>query len=168
MKIPSFFAPLLATSALFFGMSVHPWAAPPQYWPAMQRGEKDVFVRALQLLLRAHGYGLSVNGSFGRATRQDLRQFQTTHQLVASGVTNDPTWEALLVTLHQGSKGPAVLAAQALLRQAGYAVVSDGIFGSNMKAAVLKYQKQTGHTTDGIIGQNTWYELLGGSASGGD
>ena len=97
-----------------------------------------------------------------------MKQFQQAHRLVAGGETNAPTWEALIPALHQGSKGPAVRAAQIELRAAGYAVVTDGVFGPRMNAAVQRYQTQTGHTPDGVIGRNTWYELLGGFEPGND
>ncbi|MGI4788684.1 MAG: peptidoglycan-binding domain-containing protein [Janthinobacterium lividum] len=164
--------PALATTFFLamciFGMNPHAGAAPLRSWPTVALGEHDGMVRALQFLLSSHGYSVSSDGFFGRGTEKTLRKFQQAHQLVASGETNDPTWEALLIPLHQGSKGPAVRAAQFELRQAGYAVGGDGVFGSQLKAVVQKYQKQTGHTVDGIIGRNTWYELLGGDESAGD
>ena len=151
-----------------FGISVPANAAPLRNWPSVTLGQHDGTVRVLQALLATHGYNVSADGFFGRATEKALRQFQKAHQLIASGETNDPTWEALIVPIHQGSKGPAVRAAQFELRAAGYAVVMDGIFGSHMKVVVQRYQKQTGHTADGIIGGNTWYELLGSDEHEGD
>lgn len=142
--------------------------APLRNWPPAVRGDKDANVRAVQLLLTAHGYKVSADGTFGAATQKALRQFQAAHRLVASGETNNPTWEALIVTVHQGSAGPAVRAAQYELRQEGYAVATDGIFDAQMKTAVQKFQKQTGHTADGVIGRKTWYELAGGDDSPGD
>ncbi len=142
--------------------------APLRNWPFAARGDKDAQVRAVQLLLASHGYKTSADSVFGAATQKALRQFQSAHHLVASGETNDPTWEALIVTIHQGSAGPAVRAAQYELRQQGYAVAADGVFGAQMKTAVQTFQKQTGHTSDGVIGRKTWYELVGGDASPGD
>ena len=150
------------------GLNIRSVAAPLRNWPTATLGEHDSTVRVLQYLLAAHGYSMQADGFFGKATEKTLRRFQQTHQLVASGETNDPTWESLIVSLHQGSKGPAVRAAQFELREAGYAVVMDGVFSSQMKTVVQKYQKQTGHTADGLIGRNTWYELLGATEGEGD
>jgi len=138
-------------------------AAPLREWPVSARGDQDVNVRAIQYLLLAHGYALPIDGVFGRTTEKALRQFQSAHRLVASGKTNNATWESLVVPLHQGSKGPAVKAAQVELRNEGYGVAVDGIFGPQMRAVVQKLQSRTGHTADSIVGRNTWYELVGGN-----
>ena len=143
-------------------------AAPLRGWPAVGRDESDANVRAVQYLLAAHGGRVTADGVFGRGTEKALRQFQTAHALVASGKTNDPTWETLIVPLHLGSRGPAVKAAQIELRDEGYAVPVDGVFGPQMKAVTKTYQSRTGHTADGVIGRNTWYELLGGTADAGN
>lgn len=138
-------------------------AAPLRTWPVTTRGDEGANVRALQYLLLAHGYSLPIDGIFGRTTEKALRQFQRAHRLVAGGQTNNPTWESLLVPLRQGSKGPAVKAAQIELRNEGYAVAVDSVFGPHMKDAVQKLQSRTGHTADGIVGRYTWYELVGGN-----
>ncbi len=138
-------------------------AAPLRAWPVSARGDRDVNARAVQYLLLAHGFPLSADGVFGRATEQALRQFQAAHRLVASGKTNDATWEGLLVPVRLGSHGPAVKAAQVELRNDGYGVAVDGVFGPRMKDAVRKLQARTGHTADGIVGRSTWFELVGGN-----
>ena len=55
-----------------------------------------------------------------------------------------------------------------LRRRTGDAVAVDGVFGPQMKAVTKTYQSRTGHTADGVIGRNTWYELLGGSPDAGN
>ena len=137
-------------------------AASLRDWPVSARGDKNTNVTAIQYLLRAHGSSLPVDGVFGRATEKALRQFQSAHRLVASGKTNNATWESLLVPLRRGSHGPAVQAAQVELRDDGYGVAVDGVFGPRMEDAVRNLQSRTGHTADGIVGRNTWYELVGG------
>lgn len=157
---------LLALS--MFSASVCFADTPLRNWPLSIRGEKDTNARTVQLLLAAHGYKVAADSIFGAATQKALRQFQSAHRLVALGETNNPTWEALILTVHQGSTGPAVRAAQYELRSEGYAVAANGIFDAQTKAAVQKFQKQTGHTADGIVGRKTWYELVGGDDSPGD
>ena len=74
-------------------------------WPTDQWGDKDGrggshgTIHALQLLLRAHGYSLVVDGVYGRATEKVVRQFQQTQHLVPRGEMNNPTWEALVVPI---------------------------------------------------------------------
>ena len=157
-----------STVVLSFGLCVCSVAAPLREWPVVARGDHNITVRAFQLLLKARGYNVAADGFFESATQKALRRFQHTHQLVAEGEMNNPTWEALVLPIQQGSLGPAVKAAQIELREEGYAVATDGVFSSRMKSVVLRYQKLTGHTADGIIGRNTWCELLEGNQSEGD
>ncbi len=149
-------------------------AAPLRSWPVEQRmpvNEElpgaDATVRAVQYLLAAHGLPVAPDGFFRHGTEAALRQFQTAHHLVASGKTNNPTWEALIVPLHLGSRGAAVKAAQTEFRDAGYAVAVDGVFGPEMKAVTKTFQVRTAHTADGVIGRSTWYELVGGASDTG-
>ena len=142
-------------------------------WPTYQWGDKDSrgdthgTIHALQLLLRAHGYSLAADGIYGRATEKSVRQFQQAQHLVPSGKMNNPTWEALVVPLKQGSAGPAVTAAQIRLEEAGFAVPPTGRFDAPMKTAVLKYQAQNGRAADGIIGAYTWNTLVEGQDDNG-
>jgi peptidoglycan hydrolase-like protein with peptidoglycan-binding domain len=59
-----------------------------------------------------------------------------------------------LATLRQGSTGPAVSKAQALL-----GIAADGKFGPGTKAAVVAFQTGHGLTPDGVIGPATWQAL---------
>ncbi len=139
-------------------------AAPARDWPYYSRAEAsphvDETVRAAQYLLRARGYPVTADGRFGKSTDAAVRRFQRSRHLIADGTLRPPTWEALVVRVAAGASGPAVSAAQVQLREAGYAVPVDGRFGPRMKAVVRKFQAQTGHSVDGVIGLNTWYELM--------
>jgi len=153
----------LVAFALLTALIPSAQAAPLREWPVSARGDQDVNVRATPHLLVAHGYPVPIGGVFGRATEKALRHFQGAHRLVAGGKTNNAPWESLIVPLRQGSKGSAVKAAQVELRNEGYGVAVDGIFGPQMGDAVRKLQSRTGHTADGSVGRSTWYELVGGS-----
>ena len=64
-------------------------------------------------------------------------------------------------TLRQGNRGNITKLLQEKLVSLGYNTNDvDGIFGSQTKAAVISYQKSRGLSQDGIVGQNTWRELL--------
>lgn len=64
-------------------------------------------------------------------------------------------------TLRQGNRGNITKLLQEKLVSLGYNTNGiDGIFGSQTKAAVISYQKSKGLSQDGIVGQNTWRELL--------
>lgn len=60
-----------------------------------------------------------------------------------------------------GSTGSEVAKIQAVLKKYGYTSESpDGIFGSNTKEAVIKFQKNNGLVPDGIIGDKTYNSLM--------
>ena len=63
-----------------------------------------------------------------------------------------------------GSQGSDVTELQKLLNSKGnYNLATDGIFGAKTQAAVKDYQKNNGLDVDGIVGNNTWGSLTGGS-----
>jgi peptidoglycan hydrolase-like protein with peptidoglycan-binding domain len=72
------------------------------------------------------------------------------------------TWQALIVTVKQGDTGPAVRAAQQLLKgKFGFnAVAVDGIFGPVTAQAVKDFQTSKGIASDGIVGPVTWQKLI--------
>lgn len=66
-------------------------------------------------------------------------------------------------TLKKGTKGKITKLAQEKLISLGYDLGiygADEVFGTATYNAVVKFQKDNGLTTDGIIGQNTWRKLL--------
>lgn len=63
-------------------------------------------------------------------------------------------------TIRFGSKGVYVAVLQDALNTLGYSVGNiDGIFGSNTKKSVLKYQNEKKLKVDGIVGCNTWKKI---------
>lgn len=66
-------------------------------------------------------------------------------------------------TLRKNNKGTQVKVLQWLLNDNGFDCGTvDGIYGSKTLAAVKAYQKAHGLTTDGVVGRNTWTQLLRG------
>lgn len=63
-------------------------------------------------------------------------------------------------TVRYGSRGYAVTQLQLLLREQGYTLQPDGIFGPMTREAVRSYQTSQGLTADGIAGPLTWGSLL--------
>lgn len=68
--------------------------------------------------------------------------------------------------LKYGSYGGDVKDLQNRLNQAGYKLAVDGQFGGQTTKAVQDYQKKNGLTQDGVVGEETWGQLTGGSSSG--
>lgn len=62
--------------------------------------------------------------------------------------------------LRQGDRGNFVMLLQFMLTRYGYNVAVDGVFGPATLAAVRRYQTDNSLAIDGIVGQNTWRNLL--------
>ena len=60
----------------------------------------------------------------------------------------------------QGSRGPNVRAIQQRLRDRGYAIAVDSIFGPKTHQVVVRFQADHGLTRDGIVGPITWAALF--------
>jgi hypothetical protein len=65
------------------------------------------------------------------------------------------------VSVRIGSRGEAVVALQKRLNHHGFGpLVEDGDFGRKTHDSVVQFQMAQGLSVDGIVGQNTWSELM--------
>lgn len=73
-----------------------PKPSPPRY-PGVQlrRGSRGAQVTAVQRRLKARGWTVAVDGSFGPALERTIEQFQQNKNLKADGVVGPDTWAAL-------------------------------------------------------------------------
>ncbi|MFE9097812.1 peptidoglycan-binding protein [Streptomyces sp. NPDC007264] len=117
-------------------------------------------MRTVQYLLNAHGASLTVDGSFGTATYNAVRSFQSAQGLSVDGVVGPNTWQALVVTVRQGDSGSAVTALQRQLNAHGASLTVDGSFGPATDSALRSFQSAHGLTVDGIAGPMTWQALV--------
>lgn len=131
-------------------------------WPLVKKGDQGAEVHAIQHLLRAHGYSLTVDGIFGNKTRAEVQAFQAAKGLSADGIVGAKTWNALISgkTVQNGSSGEAVFAVQRLLHKFGYTLTIDGKFGPITTQAVKDFQQKYGLKVDGIVGPETWKALV--------
>jgi len=133
---------------------------PSTSWPTVQQGQTGEQVKTVQYLLNAHGSSLTVDGAFGSSTTTAVRSFQSSQGLAVDGVVGSQTWQALVVTVQQGSTGPAVRAVQSQLNAHGSSLTVDGVFGSGTTSAVRSFQSSHGLAVDGIVGSQTWQALV--------
>jgi len=140
----------------------------------IRKGAKGpTVVEAQGLLLRA-GYGLPVHGadgSYGAETEAAVKAFQRAHGLTADGIMGPLTWAALdraaqpkpssRPTLRRGNRGNAVVDVQLALRDRGFDLEPDGIFGSITQECVKTFQGTRGLKADGVVGPMTWAALNG-------
>ena len=68
----------------------------------------------------------------------------------------DAITRASASTYRRGSRGDGVKWIQALLKNRGYPVSVDGIFGPNTERMVRHWQGANGLVADGIVGPRTW------------
>lgn len=158
----------------------------------LRLGSEGLSVRQVQFWLRAAAdnyialEGVTVDGLFGRATRQAVLSFQDYFDLTADGVVGLQTWNKLYTvylavvndllapnerpgefpgTLREGSSGTGVRELQYYLYLLGtyYSELTpvevDGIFGQRTTAAVQAWQRMNSLTADGIVGRTTWNSI---------
>jgi len=136
--------------------------------PTISPGATGEAVRRLQRALRrTPNLGLVVDGVFGPATENAVKEFQQGSGLVVDGIVGPQTWAALpngasMPILHQGSAGAVVSSLQQILSNGASGQWNtspgaiDGNFGPATAASVKAFQKWGGVTTDGKVGEQTW------------
>jgi peptidoglycan hydrolase-like protein with peptidoglycan-binding domain len=136
--------------------------------PTIQRNATGGAVRRLQRALRrTPNLGIVVDGVFGPATEQAVKEFQDGANLQVDGIVGPLTWAALpdggpMPLLQVGSTGPVVERLQTVLTNGaadwwGVTPVGiDGIFGPKTKASVEAFQAWGHVGVDGIVGDQTW------------
>lgn len=133
--------------------------------PTLKYGATGAKVQELQRLLK-----ISVDGSFGPATRTAVRTYQSNNGLPVTGVVDSATWTKLRAnpvtsdpgdgdsgdstTLRYGATGAKVKELQRML-----AISIDGSFGPATLAAVRTYQGNNGLPVTGVVDSVTWLKL---------
>jgi len=146
-------------------------------WPVVQKGSQGHPIRTLQLLLRARGHNITVDGLFGPATEAAVKAFQASKGLAADGIVSPQTWTTLVIQVKKGSKGDAVRGVQEEFQfRSGSGdptkgLQIDGIFGPQTESTVRGFQHALSLdipsvAVDGIVGPVTWQALVSGMLSG--
>jgi len=143
--------------------------------PMIKLGAKgDAVKRAQRALHRTPNPSIVVDGVFGPATQQAVKEFQSSASLDADGIVGPATWAALpdggpMPVLKQGSELDAVRPLQELLSGAGNTDLwdtgpgeIDGKFGPKTRASVESFQRWSRlEEVDGIVQDPTWQVQLG-------
>lgn len=146
----------------------------------LRSGARGDSVRTLQRALNDRGASLRVDGVYGPATLQAVRDFQASSGLAVDGVAGRRTWSALgtapaareasssstgTPVLRSGARGDDVRTLQKKLREHGATMTADGVFGNRTDRAVRAFQSSVGLRADGVVGARTWRALNGSQGS---
>lgn len=167
-----------------------------QYRTAIRQGDRGLDVRIIQYYLKFIAYfdsgipDIDVDGIFGPATEEAVREFQAANGLTADGIVGRNTWNALNRVYSQtlnslpdiysgyasliypgyflttGSSGTPVLQLQSMLRRIAEndsdipLIAVDGVFGNATESAVAAFQSQAGLPVNGAVGPLTWNAIV--------
>ena len=130
-------------------------------WPTLRFGSEGFRVATLQhLLTHRRVYALKVDGDFGPRTKAAVVAYQARQGLAKDGVAGPKLWLKLVVTIREGSRGDAVMAAQNALRARGAQLSVDGVLGSATRSAIQAFQLQNQVDASGVVGAETWNKLV--------
>ena len=109
------------------------------------------------------GNFMSQNGSHywadqGKDWQWILNFYYSNIAISTIGSTPPPSAEWPL--LRNGDQGSNVITLQHLLNAHGYTLSADGVFGSGTENAVRSFQTQQQLTADGVVGSQTWSQLV--------
>ncbi len=110
--------------------------------------------------LNAHdwaGFARTYNGPAYRKNRYDKKMARAYRHHAATGRASRPA--ITRPQLQQGARGSAVRELQDTLTRAGIATTTDGIFGPETHAGVVRFQHDNNLAADGIVGPETWARL---------
>lgn len=151
---------------------------------ALQVGDRGPSVTTLQDRLRSAGYfNRSSTGVYSSITEASVRRFQASRGLSVDGIAGPATQRALRGQsyavsgsnyrpisysggLRLGSTGSEVSSIQQRLRNLGYDIAVDGVFGSGTDRAVRQFQASNRLAADGIVGSATRNALYNGTNAG--
>lgn len=149
-----------------------PWDGESYPGRLIRRGDRGPEVQAVQRMLNAFGLRLEVDGHFGPATEEAVKDFQKNHLLEVDGVVGPETWKTLAAgpatekaaaaakpgarVLQAGDTGDDVKAVRDRLIELGYSYLTAGDrWDSLTTTAVTDFQARNRLTVDGQVGPQT-------------
>ena len=134
-------------------------------------GVENTDVEELQNRLYELGYISTVTGYFGTDTEDAVTKFQKLNGLSEDGKVGKNTREMLYSgdaaanSYSYGEESPEIKEYQQRLKSLGYLMTEpDGNFGADTKAAVKRFQENSGLIADGYIGPSTKTALMSDGA----
>jgi peptidoglycan hydrolase-like protein with peptidoglycan-binding domain len=166
----------------------------PGYALKMDTKKYDANVKKVQAQLNAAlDYQLTVDGYFGKATKDAVMYVQEQNNVEVDGIVGPVTWDIIFNNIGGGTPDAAVgmdddaypgyplvmdtkkydanvKKVQARLNTAvGYDLAEDGYFGQATKDAVMYVQEENGVEVDGVVGPVTWDIIFNNTGDvGGD
>jgi peptidoglycan hydrolase-like protein with peptidoglycan-binding domain len=146
--------------------------------PVLQEGSSGSDVRRVQrilVMIKLFGFE-EIDGIFGPKTKGAVKSFQESNGLLEDGIVGPATWGAMpkdpnTPLVSNGDTGAVVKALQHGLHTvaSGGSIPdpgpNDGIFGPTTEASVRAYQTEQGVTSDGIVGDRTWWVPAGAAGA---
>lgn len=137
-------------------------------------GSKGSTVRQLQrhLGLRFEEFEMAdvmsvrIDGVLGTETLTAVKYWQCVGGLPVTGRVDEATWRFVtqgvegLPMLSLGVRRTCVRAVQKAVLESGISVPMDGVFGLQTVAAVKAYQEAMGLNASGVVGADTWTEIV--------
>ena len=143
---------------------------------SLREGDQGPAVSELQRRLSNNGlFPTAVNGIYGPATTQAVRQFQRIRRLNVTGIADQDTLNLLGINLDlipvglshpnhgfissdsitPNSSREDIRTLQRVLRMFGFNLTADGVYGSQTRQAVRAYERTAGLPVDGIADRTT-------------
>lgn len=144
-------------------------------YPTLRLNDTGDDVKILQQILRILNlYPASITGSFDSTTKNAVENFQKFNGLIATGIVNRETWNALISattdktrqfdsypTITLNEEGEDVRVLQEMLKTTLYYDGEiDGIYDEQMQNIVKTFQVNNDIIATGIVGNETWDTLL--------
>ncbi|MCH4541435.1 N-acetylmuramidase domain-containing protein [Ochrobactrum sp. A-1] len=121
-------------------------ASPSPAAGMLRSGSSGAGVREIQTLLQRAGYAVAIDGDFGPATRQAVRDFQDGLGLEVDGVVGPKTQEALKEYQHAPDEQPGQIAPGAV------PAVENAVKGGGLIAVVLSLRDQISDVASHLSG----------------
>jgi N-acetylmuramoyl-L-alanine amidase len=141
---------------------------------AVRRGDRGKQVVDIQTRLRALGFDLGnegADGLFGPKTEAAIKAFQQKRLLLVDGIVGEHSWQELVEAGYSLGdrllylrvphlRGDDVLEIQQALNELGFDCGAEtGIFGPRTEDGLVEFQRNTGVSIDGVVGEATLDQL---------